>query len=144
MYHVLVPVDDDEQRVDRQLETLRELPGRDELEATVMHVFQEIDTMPDEAGPRVIESINEDLQELRDAPETFDRAAEAIEDMGIPVAVATAQGDAVDGITEVATERGADAILVAGRRRSPVGKAVFGSVTQGVILQSDRPVIVAD
>jgi len=144
MYHVLVPVDDDEERLDRQLRALRGLPGRDELEATVLHVYEEIDTMPDEAGPDVIVSINEDIEALQGTPDTLDRAVEAIESLGIPVDVVTTQGDPEDGITEVAADVGADAILVAGRRRSPVGKAVFGSVTQGVILQSERPVIVAD
>ena len=144
MYHVLVPVDDDEERLDRQLRTLRGLPGRDELETTVLHVYEEIDTMPDEAGPDVIESINEDIEELQGTPDTLDRAVEEIESLGIPVDVATTQGDPDDRITAVAADVGADAILVAGRRRSPVGKAVFGSVTQGVILQSERPVIVAD
>lgn len=144
MYHVLVPVDDDEERLDRQLRTFRGLPGRDELEATVLHVYEEIDTMPDEAGPNVIESINEDIEELQGTPDTLDRAVEEIESLGVPVDVVTTQGDPEDGITAVAADVDADAILVAGRRRSPVGKAVFGSVTQGVILQSERPVIVAD
>ena len=32
-------------------------------------------------------------------------------------------------------------VVIGGRRRSPVGKALFGSVAQEVILGSDRPVI---
>nr|WP_276414161.1 universal stress protein [Halomicroarcula sp. XH51] len=33
-------------------------------------------------------------------------------------------------------------IVLAGRKRSPAGKALFGSVTQDVILGTDRSVLV--
>lgn len=143
MYHVLVPVDGNEERLDKQLETLSELPGRDELAVTVLYVHEEVDTVADEAGKSVINSINEAIGELQGVPETVERAAEEIEALGISVDVATAQGTATDRIIDIAAEVDAKAILIAGRARTPVGKAVFGSVTQGVILNSDLPVIVA-
>ncbi|MFD1642975.1 hypothetical protein [Halohasta litorea] len=34
MYHVLLPVDGDEDRLDKQLETLTTLPGDDEITVT--------------------------------------------------------------------------------------------------------------
>lgn len=143
MYHILVPVDDDEDRLGRQLNILRGLPGQDELEVTVLHVHEEIDTMPDEAGPRVIESVNEDIESLQGVPDTLERAPEAIEAMGLPVDVRTTQGDPEAAILEVADKIDADVLVVAARDRSPVGKAVFGSVTQGLILNGDRTVVVA-
>jgi nucleotide-binding universal stress UspA family protein len=33
-------------------------------------------------------------------------------------------------------------ICVAGRKRTPTGKVLFGSVTQAVILDTERPVLV--
>jgi len=48
--------------------------------------------------------------------------------------------DPADGIVELAASVGADRIVVGGRRRSPAGKAVFGSVAQAVMLRAPCPV----
>lgn len=143
MYHVLLPVAGDDSQLDRQLETLLELPGQDELTVTVVHVHEEIDTMPDEAGKSVIDSLNKTIGELQGLPSTVERAVEEIEAAEIPADVVETQGTPTDCIIEAANELDVEAILIAGRRRTPVGKAVFGSVTQGVVLQSELPVIVA-
>lgn len=143
MYSVLMPVDEEPDRLDRQLETLRELPGQDELSITVLYVHEEIDSPADEAGPTVIESINENLESLQDVPDTIKRAARTLDDDGIPVTVETTTGDPIPSILDAAEAVEVDSILVAARERTPVGKAVFGSVTQGIILEGDYPVIVA-
>jgi nucleotide-binding universal stress UspA family protein len=44
-------------------------------------------------------------------------------------------------IIETGEELEVDVIVTAGRKRSPAGKALFGSVSQSVILGTDRPVI---
>lgn len=46
-----------------------------------------------------------------------------------------------DTILDYAQRVDARYIVLGGRKRSPVGKAVFGSVTQAVILNADRPVV---
>lgn len=50
-------------------------------------------------------------------------------------------GDPAREILAVADERDARYVVVGGRRRSPVGKAMFGSITQEVLLGADRPVV---
>ena len=145
MYHVLVPVDTDEQRATAQVETLRSLPADpDDLSVTVLHVLEEIDTMPDEGGTTLIEDVNESLPEIRDVPDTVTLVEERLEDAGIDVERAEMVGEPADGIRQVAEERDADAILLGVRKRSPVGKAIFGSVSQQVIIDADRPVIIAE
>ena len=143
MYHVLLPVDGDEDRLDKQLETLTTLPGDDEITVTVLYVHEEVDTMPDEAGKSIIETVNKSIGDLQGVPATVEQAAAEIEAAGMPVDFVETQGKPTDRIIEAAEELDVEAILIAGRRRTPVGKAVFGSVTQGVILQGERPVIVA-
>lgn len=51
-------------------------------------------------------------------------------------------GKIPNDILTVAEKRGCDHIFVAGRKRSPTGKAVFGDTAQSVILNFDGPVTV--
>lgn len=52
-------------------------------------------------------------------------------------------GDPADEILTEARETDARFLVIGGRRRSPVGKALFGSVTQQVLLEADAPVVTA-
>ena len=49
-------------------------------------------------------------------------------------------GDHADKLVELASEVDADRLIVGGRKRSPAGKAVFGSLAQEVMLESPCPV----
>lgn len=50
-------------------------------------------------------------------------------------------GDPAEEILDHAQKVDARYIVIGGRSRSPVGKALFGSVTQSVLLDADRPVV---
>ena len=144
MYRVLVPIDENEERAEKQINTIGSLPAVDEdIEAHLLYVYEEIDTAADEGGSVYIEDINESLDELRDVPETVDRVREAFEERGIEPTVHELVGDPADAILSTATDLDVDAILMSVRDRSPIGKVVFGSVSQKVILGSEVPVIVA-
>jgi nucleotide-binding universal stress UspA family protein len=45
-------------------------------------------------------------------------------------------------ILALADEIGAELLVIGARRRSPVGKALLGSITQTVILEANMPVLV--
>lgn len=54
------------------------------------------------------------------------------------------RGSVGDPVTEILGEAGrqdARYVVVGGRKRSAVGKSIFGSVTQSVLLRADRPVV---
>ena len=134
MYRVLVPVDADEDRALTQAKYVASLPAAsEEVEAIVLFVFH---------------------GEGRDLPaelERFDSATRIgsvrtvrkhLQDHGITVSVVEDSGDTARDILREAEQYGVDAIVLGGRKRSPVGKAIFGSVTQSVILDTDRPVVV--
>lgn len=50
-------------------------------------------------------------------------------------------GDPSERIVEYANDQDAGYVVIAGRKRSPIGKVLFGSVAQSVLLGADRPVL---
>jgi nucleotide-binding universal stress UspA family protein len=54
----------------------------------------------------------------------------------------TVSHDLGEALVELTDEVGAELLVIGARRRSPVGKALLGSVTQTVILQANVPVLV--
>ena len=62
--------------------------------------------------------------------------------MGFETSVRETGNPPAEGIVTLAEDVDADQIVTGGRKRSPAGKAIFGSVTQSVLLDTDRPVTV--
>ena len=50
-------------------------------------------------------------------------------------------GDPATQVLEYCREVDAEYVVVSTRKRSPVGKVLFGSVTQSLLLNADRPVV---
>ncbi|MGM0591917.1 MAG: universal stress protein [Halobacteriota archaeon] len=126
MYHIVVGIDDDDERARACAEAVVDLP-REDTSVTLLHSFTD---NPSGASATQIHAV---------------RVARArLEDAGIDFEIAETSGNPVDALLEAADEEDADLIVVGGRKRSPAGKALFGSVTQSVILESERPVMVAN
>ena len=70
-----------------------------------------------------------------------EQATENVE-FDAPVEYVGLVGKAADEITSYADDNNARYIVVGSRQKSPAGKAVFGSVSQRVLLNSDCPVVV--
>lgn len=123
MYEIVVGVDANVDRALAQTNAITELPGHEEIQATLVHVIED-----DEGSVEDVESVAE--------------ARSALEEAGVDVRAEGAQGDPALCLLDTAERRDADCICVAGRDRSPTGKAIFGSVTQDVIVGTRRPTLV--
>lgn len=125
MTTILLSIDTNVERANEQVESITDLPlDTTETRIVLYHVFR---TDDEGADARNLKSVA--------------AAAEQLEDAGFDVEVAQSSGDAVPNILDKADEIDADLISLAGRKRSPTGKALFGSVTQDVVLKSERTVL---
>lgn len=71
-----------------------------------------------------------------------DFAQEAIDEAGVDDATPVGLlGDPADEISNYADSNDARYLVIAGRKRSPVGKALFGSTVQSLMLNSETPVV---
>ena len=127
MYHVVVGVDEDESRARACARAVAGLPGDPaERRATVVHSFQD---NPTGASAPQLASVR--------------AARRLLEERGVAVTVAESSGDPAAVLLDVAEDEGADLLVVASRRRSPAGKALFGSTVQAVVRETSLPVLVA-
>lgn len=129
MYRVLIPVDDNEDRAHEQARFVSQLPNATEtVEATVVHALH---------GEE-----REAARPTADRIGTVRHAVEVLEEAGVTVQTTDIGLPPDEGIIDWAEEMKADLIVMGGRKRSPAGKALFGSTTQSVILNTERPVAV--
>lgn len=137
MYRVLLAIDTNQERMDQAVKTVMDLQGHEKISVTALNVFEEFDAT-DEGG-RVD---SESLYDESNIPESVELARERLENTDIETTVRREHGKPAETILRVASEIDANAIVMTGRKRSPTGKVLFGSVTQSVLLSAECPVIV--
>ena len=126
MYHVLFAVDTNEDRAETLVNNVLTLPDPAEhVQVTVFHCFTD--------NPE-----GTSVGQLKSVRGVVDR----LEDAGVDHTLMEASGDPVTEIVKMADELDVDAIYISGRKKSPAGKVLFGSVTQGVALSTERPVVI--
>lgn len=129
MYIIVAGIDTDKQRAAAQAETITEMPmDPEKVRVVLAHSFKE-----NRSGASVSQV------------SSVQRAESILEDAGIEVLLEeSGNNDAADTVLQFAAEYDADLIAVAGRKRSPTKKVVFGSVSQEIMLNTDRPVLVCE
>lgn len=138
MYEVLLPIESDDRRPTAASEAVAELPNTsDDVRVTILNVFEEFEVYDDMGG-----TSSDELYADVDLPAGVPASVTFLEERGIEVEVRREHGDPTETILDVAIELDVDAIALGGRKQTPVGKVLFGSVTQAVLLNADRPVLV--
>jgi len=125
MKEVLLGIDEDETRAIELAETVVDLFEPEDARVHLLHDFVE---NPEGASVTQVGAVR--------------RAEEVLTDSGFEIELHEGSGEPADSILDTADELDADLICVAGRNRSPTGKLLFGSVSQEVILGTERPVLV--
>jgi nucleotide-binding universal stress UspA family protein len=126
MNSVLIAIDTDEKRALSQAKEVANLFG-EQFNAHLLHVFQE-----NSEGATISNLV------------TARRVEDFLSNEGIDVTLHERSGDPAPQIVNIASDIDADLISIAGRKRSPTGKVLFGSVAQDVILSTRRSVLVCD
>jgi nucleotide-binding universal stress UspA family protein len=128
MYRVLLPLDASEARAVAQVETVSSLPDASEsVEVMLLHVFDDRETA--------------ETTSVVQLP-SGSMAQDSLRTNRISVDTMTRYGDPAEQILEAADEVDADMIVLGGRKRSPLGSFLFGSVSQAVTLDATRPVVI--
>ena len=126
MFQTIVLALDGSEGADRAVPTAAELAERDGARIIVAH-----------AQTRSVETeINAHL-----ARQIGDLQARNI-DTEVVIARSVVEGREADAIAQIAHDRDADVIVIAGRGRSPFVGAILGSVTQRLLHVADSPVLV--
>lgn len=125
---VLVPLDASEARTVAQVAAVSSLPDASEsVEVMRLHVFDDRETAETTS---VVQ------------PPSGSTAQDSLRTSRISVDTMTRYGDPAEGILEAADELDADIIVLGGRKRSPLGSFLSGSVSQAVTLDATRPVVI--
>ena len=131
----------DMNRIERLAEEAVEVAEPTDAHVVLVHAFTEdgydeaLDVLEFD---RELSEVDPDDVARRHTPVV--RLREVLEGQGIDYSVRGGVGDRAETVVAVADKADADLVYVGGERRSPTGKAVFGSTAQEILFTAPCPV----
>ena len=138
---VLAVCTEDEKRTERLASEIIALAGPADAEVVLTHVFgeEEFDETRSKLGFDP-DGENSTPDAVAERHRTIRELSKALSTAGVRHSIRGAVGDLAEEVVRTAEGLEADRVVVGGRRRSPTGKAVFGSAAQEVMLSAPCPV----
>ncbi|WP_458207021.1 universal stress protein [Haladaptatus sp. NG-SE-30] len=130
----------DADRTERLASAVADVAGPTGATVVLAHVFTDVefDDVVEQLDYDPSGKPNPDEVAARHA--TIRSLANSLDEDDVGYAIRGAVGEHGETIVELAEDVTADSIFVGGRKRSPTGKAVFGSTAQEVMLSAPCPV----
>jgi nucleotide-binding universal stress UspA family protein len=119
-----------------------ELAEKYDDELHVLHVDEEDnEPLPLDSGAYTPDQSQGDMNKADQATEVALRVANRTLGNDASITPIGRSGDVAEAIVEEASMADARFLVIGGRKRSPAGKALFGSATQEILLSAEMPVV---
>ena len=141
LHNVLLAVGPgDKDRIEQMAQTLIDIAGPSDATVLLAHVFtqDEFDSTLEQMNIEDNTDVRADTVARQHA--TIKTIGEMLDDADLTYEIKGAIGSHGEEIIRLATDADSDLVIVGGRKRSPTGKAVFGSTAQEVMLSAPCPV----
>lgn len=132
------PRDDD--RLDRLAQVVLQVAKPTDATVVLTHIFTREQFDEVAAGLDDQNATTEDVDAILERHQSVRYLEGVFDDYGVDHEVRGVVKDISDGIIGIAEETDAGRVVISGGTRSPVGKAVFGSTAQRVLIGSPCPV----
>lgn len=140
MKHLLIPVDFSA-GTDRILAAAARIGRREECVLHLLHVAPpEPDFIPFDAGPDTVR--DQVAEDLRQEHRSIQELAARLTSDGFQASARMVQGSTVETILEWAERVEADCIVMGSHNRGALHRLVLGSISEGVLRKTQRPVLV--